>query len=239
MSLIIEALKRARDDAVRRQAASKGLPLAPVPRLRGRSRWLTIAIVPLAAALVVCLLLLIDLYSRVPRSTPTGETSQEERADEDSSSELSLMNSPVAVDSTPSPTEGARVGQLPQNSAPAGTEDGSVAVVAPARLSAGTSDSPAEAMPDTEPPVIPRPAPQPVTSSAHGNAREFIGQAQLKDGQLVDLEGIAWSESEPFALLNGQVVGVGEIVRAYKVTEIHQNSVHLEQGEDRIVLRLK
>jgi hypothetical protein len=55
----------------------------------------------------------------------------------------------------------------------------------------------------------------------------------------VDLEGIAWSESEPFALLNGRVVGVGEFIRAYRVTEITRDRVTLEQGDDRVVLRLK
>jgi len=71
------------------------------------------------------------------------------------------------------------------------------------------------------------------------DAREFVGQAQLRDGQLVDLGGIAWSESEPFALLNGQVVGVGELIRTYRITEIQQDQVVLEEGDDRIVLHLK
>lgn len=80
---------------------------------------------------------------------------------------------------------------------------------------------------------------EPVSTRVDSTARELVGQAKLRDGQLVDLEGIAWSESEPFALLNGQVVGVGEFIRGYRVSEILQDQVVLEQGDDRVVLRLK
>ena len=89
------------------------------------------------------------------------------------------------------------------------------------------------------------PAPRPATSEPREDtavssaAREFVGQATLRDGQLVDLEGIAWSESEPFALLNGQVIGVGEFIRAYQVSDIQRDHVILEQDEDRILLRLE
>ena len=84
-------------------------------------------------------------------------------------------------------------------------------------------------------------------ASAEGNYESedvFEGEEprlepDMLDGQLVDLEGIAWSESEPFALLNGKVVGIGELIRAYRVTEIQRDRVTLEQGDDRVVVRLK
>ena len=241
MSLIIEALKRARDDAIRRQAASKGLPLAPVPRMRGRSRWLALAILPLAAALIVCILLLIDLYSRIPEPTePLGNSSLAASLP-DSAGESAATSSPV-VETPPnvSPALGAAVDD--QHAAPPQSSPSpSVRTDSPA------TDTPVErevtpAAPESLTPLPARPKPQSQPqreATAPPDAREFVGQAQLLDGQLVDLEGIAWSESEPFALLNGQVVGVGEWIRAYRVTEIRRDRVVLEQGDDRVVLRLQ
>jgi hypothetical protein len=69
--------------------------------------------------------------------------------------------------------------------------------------------------------------------------RVFVRTAELLDGQLLDLGGIAWSETGPFALLNGRVVGVGESVRGYLVTEISPQEVVLQLADDRVVLRLK
>lgn len=240
MSLIIEALKRARDDTVRRQAASKGLPLAHVPRLKGRSRWLTLALVPLAAALVVCLLLLFDLYSRLPRDSSTGPVAQAQQTGTETTVELAPAVTTTEVASQQAPTDQGPLEQVPLTGPSEINKNNSI--VAEPLAEATTTAGPTEATLGPEvrsPPSISRPVPQSKATSTLGSAREFVGQAQLKDGQLVDLEGIAWSESEPFALLNGQVVGVGEIVRAYRVTEIHQDRVLLQQGEDFILLRLK
>lgn len=241
MSLIIEALKRARDDAIRRQAASKGLPLAPIPRMRSRSRWLSFALVPLVAALVVCILLLIDLYSRLPRSA--------ERV-EDPTSATTASVTPVAdlsagstVEETHAPATTAMVESVATEPDLAASQSGSPQAVqnsTPVPVSEPrATQGPAAAVPTRTQEVLPRPSSPPVQTERSQMEREFVGQAELLDGQLVDLEGIAWSESEPFALLNGQVIGVGEMIRAYRVAEISQSQVVLEQGDDRIVLRLK
>ncbi len=227
MSLIIEALKRARDDAIRRQAASRGLPLAPVPRMRGRSRWLSFALLPLAAALVVCIILLVDLYSRIPEpAAPREEPSQTPSLLEAGEESATASSTEMEIPPTTAPVVESAPGD-------------------PVSASLQPSPAPAvrSASPATEPiatqPTTPEPAAQSPTRANPREAREFVGQAELLGGQLVDLEGIAWSESEPFALLNGRVVGVGEFIRAYRVTEITRDQVTLEQGDDRVVLRLK
>lgn len=225
MSLIIEALKRARDDAVRRQAASKGLPLAPVPRLEGRSRWLTLALIPLTGALIICILLLVDLYSRRPYSSTDPPTAE-------------LQPTAAAQVQAPSPiTERAVVAR--EETSPPPTQ----AVEESARfLQTGDAVGPTAPRRSTDEPAareVSEPNQQPATDSPDQEAREFIGQAHLRDGQLIDLGGIAWSESEPFALLNGQVVGVGEHIRTYEVIEIQQDQVVLQKDSDRIVLKLK
>lgn len=240
MSLIIEALKRARDDAIRRQAAAKGLPLAPVPRMRGRSRWLAFALLPLAAALVVCLLLLIDLYSRIPDlADPVDSTSTLTGLEDSAAASAAAISPDIQVPPHPAPVLETSIDGLdsaPPQSSPAPT----VRTAPPEKVKPAADEmAPAATATSTTPPARPEPrAPSPEMAAAPG-AREFIGQAQLLDGQLVDLGGIAWSESEPFALLNGQVLGVGESIRAYRVSEIRRDRVVLEQGDDRVVLRLK
>jgi hypothetical protein len=253
LSLIIEALKRARDDAIRRQSAARGLPLAPVPRMRDRSRWLSFALVPLAAALVICILLLIDLYSRIPDPEPAVGTevaaetvapavappaavAAEAEAAPASQQAIPRAGAPTSSTAPPSPTT---------QPVATGERDRPVAVV-PKEPS--TTRGEASGSPEREPaarPVVVSPRPSPTASGPPGDgarstqAREFVGQARLRDGQLVDLEGIAWSELEPFALLNGQVIGVGEFIRAYRVSEIQRDHVILEQDEDRVLLRLE
>ena len=71
------------------------------------------------------------------------------------------------------------------------------------------------------------------------DSRIYTGQAKIQDGQLLDLGGIAWSESEPYALINGQVVGVGELIRSYRVTSITPREVVLEKDEERVIISLE
>jgi hypothetical protein len=253
LSLIIEALKRARDDAIRRQSAARGLPLAPVPRMRDRSRWLSFALVPLAAALVICILLLIDLYSRIPDPEPAVGTAvaaqtgapavappavviTEAEAAAASSQAIPKAAAPTSSTALPSPTT---------QSEATGEGDRAAAAVP---LGPSTTHDEASGSPERQTaarPVVTAPPPAPTASGPSDNramstqVREFVGQARLRDGQLVDLEGIAWSELEPFALLNGQVIGVGEFIRTYRVSEIQRDHVVLEQDEDRILLRLE
>jgi hypothetical protein len=248
LSLIIEALKRARDDAIRRQSAARGLPLAPVPRMRDRSRWLSFALVPLAAALVICILLLIDLYSRIPDPEPAVGTAvaaetgapaavviAEAEAVPASSQAVPQAAAPTSSTAPPSPTPSEATGEggRPEAAVPLG----------PSATRDEASGSPERQTAARPVAAAPRPAPTASGPSDDGatptQAREFVGQARLRDGQLVDLEGIAWSESEPFALLNGQVIGVGEFIRTYRVSEIQRDHVVLEQDEDRILLRLE
>lgn len=239
MSLIIEALKKARDDAVRRQAAARGLPLAPVPKLESRSRWLGFALIPLAAALVICVMLLIDVYSRFPEpASPQVSTQQSVSADQSAGdSQVRQISPPSDYDSpteyeaaspssTPAATESE---QPPVQSPPASTPEEAVLESAPTASSVSSAGQPTR----TDSAI------SSLASDGARQSRTSTGQAQLEGGQLVDLGGIAWSESDPYALINGQVVGVGELVRSYRVTSITPDEVVLEKDEDRVVIRLE
>lgn len=240
MSLIIEALKKARDDAVRRQAAARGLPLAPVPRLENRSRWLSLALIPLAAALVICVMLLIDVYSRIPKTSGLEQASPQSQSTtqvngKSSGSQVSLSTNDTAGGSDVEP---ASTISVPSPGTAERSEAQSPPVPVPeATVSAGADT--ADSVPRTT--QTSRDHSIESSSSPGGNrdATVSIGQAQLPGGQILDLGGIAWSESDPYALINGQVIGVGELVRSYRVTSITPDEVVLEKDEDRVILRLE
>jgi len=50
---------------------------------------------------------------------------------------------------------------------------------------------------------------------------------------VLKLEGIAWNPKNPFAFINGNVVGIGDRFEGYTVTEIGKEKVILEDGNDR------
>ena len=66
MSLINEALQRAREEAVRQEAAKKGVPLAPAARPKEKSGWLSLAVLVLAIALTVSVIALLGFAWRLP-----------------------------------------------------------------------------------------------------------------------------------------------------------------------------
>jgi len=70
-------------------------------------------------------------------------------------------------------------------------------------------------------------------------ARDFVRRAELPDGTVLELGGIAYSASAPFAYLNGKLLAAGETVAGYRVESIARDRVVLAAGGDRITLRLK
>jgi hypothetical protein len=70
-------------------------------------------------------------------------------------------------------------------------------------------------------------------------ARIFVGTATLASGDTLELGGIAWSETGPYALLDQRVVGLGERVMGYLVTRIAPHEVELEGGDGAILIRLE
>jgi hypothetical protein len=50
---------------------------------------------------------------------------------------------------------------------------------------------------------------------------------------VLKLEGIAWNPKRPFAFINGSVVGVGDGLKGFTVTEIGKEKVVLEDAHDR------
>jgi len=78
-------------------------------------------------------------------------------------------------------------------------------------------------------------------SPGHGSPqpRVFVETATLASGDTLELGGIAWSETGPYALLDDRVVGLGESVMGYMVTRIAPQEVELEGSGEAILIRLK
>lgn len=249
MSLINEALKRARDEAVRREASTKGIPLAPAAPTRERNRWLPILVLGLTLALVVSLVVTVNLASKLPAVTQTAAMEDAARVEPMAETELEPVVSasteaapttPVVAPSDPvpamvEPAPPRQESPRPQDSPPA-RESPLAQQTSSARPQAGPA-----AQLETVEPRSPSPTQQVASPDrpVEAEGRVFVLSAELAGGQSVDLGGIAWSETGPYALLNGRVVGLGEWVQGYRVSQIDPGQVILERDDDRVVVRLK
>ena len=80
------------------------------------------------------------------------------------------------------------------------------------------------------------PAPRP----AHlASGRSYSGSVTLAGGEKIELGGIVWSETEPRALLNDRVLGVGGFVEGYEVTRIETDRVELKKDGATITVTVK
>ncbi len=248
MSLINEALQRAREEVVRQQAAKKGVPLAPAPRFKEKSSWLTAAVLILAVALVISVVALLGLSKQIPVPATNSDLKTSKVT---SAPDRSAISTDVAGTPTGSPIE-----TTPKNKTTPPSDIGSIsanlaAAEEPALEISSTSDLPQAIIePQTErleepeaesssrtPTVIETSPPADTESSVE--VESYVRHADLKDNLSIELGGIAWSESGPYALLNGRVVGIGESVSGLIVRQIEPLEVVLEGQGRTISLRLK
>lgn len=281
MSLISEALKRARAEAAQREAAEKGLPDRPSPaRLPRRRRSAVVPTVVVVVLLGVSVGAAFWLGRRsvepppasgrgsavtapVP-STAGGEPGRASGGEPRPAANLppSAAERPAApVASTPGPggapadhpsapasgtaaeaprassgdtvprdlgsianrvprapaAAPAPVPARPSSTVPAGS------AAAPSHRSAPAAATPASAAPVAEP----------------SDGESFVRRLPLPGGKVIELGGIAWSESEPIAVINGELTGRGQIVDGYTVDAIEPGRVWLRKGETTVFLKLR
>ena len=221
MSLINEALKKAGRDAER---AGPRATLAPSPSQvppRRRSRrtiWLALLAIGGAALFLLVRGAFQGEAEAVPEPVRTAESS---------------------TVSAPDLSPATAVVETLQASTP-------VAVAVPEALAAPEAQPPVEAAPL---PVErrrrrPRRASAPETSpvQAVGSALDggsFLKRIEIPSGGSLELSGIAWSETQPVAVISGSVVSPGERVKGFKVLSIGPDSVDLEGANESFTLRLK
>ena len=290
MSLIDEALKRARMEAAQKAAEGEDLPYPTIPRHLGprrRSGWLVPLVVALAVIAGVAAGLLL-----ASRGGSAGEQLAERGLEAGSPSTVSPP-APVAAAATSladgsdpgentaaAPTEPEPAGKAPTSPAqslPSGQGPTSPArslptpdrpEAAPAMVQPAATNRPSPAPPpsssptaDPEPPSAPSAAtvtdpesgvllvlPQrpgqteaePVAGPASDTSDEsYAQQYPLPSGGAIELGGIAWSETGPFALINGRVVGPGSVIEGYTLERIRPGHVVLNGDGRRIHLSLQ
>lgn len=248
MSLVSEALKKAEREAAARDARAKGQP-APfeAPLQPYRSRRSGGARTPIfaalgAAALLVALALL--WWSSQQKAPANGDKPAASAPAWTSATTSAPAPEPLSVQ----PRAGA---EPPPPSAPA-TPGLASAATAPAPVAPSASEPPATPLakpplPKTTPrtslqppsasePVAPVRAREPVTTFGPG---DYLRRVDFPDGSKLELGGIVYSESSPFAYLNGRLVGVGEFVEGRRIDRIERDKVILSGDAGTITLRLK
>ncbi len=269
MSLIDEALKRARQEAAQQDAARRGaaqpwmpMPLAPLPARR----------LPVAAIGAIALALLLVGGGTVwllGRGAPSPATPSP------APPRLAAVSTPGA------PAPAAAAPALPAPNGPSDRRDQSdrsQAVAAPPEATRrATVDERASQRRDvaSNQTAAPRPArdrradraetgePARESSSATRSSTEsriaaktaearpkletaapedgssHVREVALPNGHKLELRGIAFSDTQPVVLINGKVLSPGEAVEGYTVAAIEQGRVTLKGGTGTLYLTLQ
>jgi hypothetical protein len=244
LSLIDEALKRARHEAARQEAVKRDAARhdgpRPVPKLyaeRSASRaplWAGIATGAAVALLGVVAWL---LWGRAPSASPATVLEPSVVAAE----------GPKAAVAAPAPAPDAAA-KTPERAEPVAERSRETAPVPEGPKPAPSPVAAAPPIPPGPPAIRPAPAPPAVSapraaapSSPSGAAPQvYVREAALPGGgPRLRLGGIAYSEEAPIALINGAALGRGEVVEGYVVRRIDAAEVELEGPAGRVVLRLK
>lgn len=248
MSLVSDALKKAQREAALREASAKGLPeplVSAAQPYRARRRnglrpvWIALgAVVLLAAGSFVALRL------ARPPAGPEGAAASapappsaavQERVPATSAEAPQIGEAAPGTAATSEP-----------NAVPWTSNEGRTAALRTAEAirpeprpdppSVEDTDRPGEDLRSGTASALSPPAPE-----AHpvSEERVFGREANLGNGLVFKLGGIAWSEVAPLAYLNGRLAGIGESVSGWRVERIERERVTLAGPSGRIVLSLR
>jgi len=68
--------------------------------------------------------------------------------------------------------------------------------------------------------------------------KEIIVEQEKGPESLLDLQGISWDAENPYAIIDGNVVEVGDQIGGYRIVDIKQFSVTIKNEEEEIELRI-
>ncbi len=256
MSLVSEALKKAERDAAARDARAKGAPApfdAPLQpyRARGggrRRRRLVSALALFASAAAITIALLLFRPTGGEEAPVKGKTAA---APEARALPLTpAVAAPVAASATTAvsnpfarPQPGARPDESstpsPGSPSPRAAPGGSQPMAPPLATPPlpKTALKPSPSLPSASESLAPRTsAPAKAVSQGSG---DYLRSVEFADGSRLELGGIVYSETSPFAYLNGRLVGVGEFVLGRRIDRIDRDKVLLSGEGSEITLRLK
>ena len=255
MSLVSEALKKAEREAAARDARGKGQPApfeAPLQpyrsRRRGGARTARFAAVGGVAMLAALALLWWSSRPKAPAdgetsptSAPAATSSAKSTSGSEPASPQARASDPPAAPNTPTPPILTSAAAAPPPAAPSVSEPPATPLATPPlpQTTPHAPASPPSASESAKPkPPAPRApeAPEPVTTLGPG---DYLRRVDFPDGSALELGGIVYSETSPFAYLNGRLVGVGEFVEGRRIDRIERDRVLLSGDAGAITLRLK
>lgn len=259
MSLISEALKKARQEAARQDALRQGVPYA-VGAVDPPSR--RNPLLPVLAGLGAGCLVAALLFGLAWTAGwgPFARAPREVRVAQAPATAPTVAEPPIVTlqEATPAPapvvTEAAPPAPAPPPVAPAVPEERPRPVetrpVPPGeqqpvvRLEPQASPPPAPAPAQEQPPAVlvpepfpapptlqnqpaaPRPAPESSGGSEEGKV--YTGELPVPGGGSVKLNGIAFSQDQPVAVLDGRVMGPGEVIQGFTIVSIESGRVKLQ-----------
>jgi hypothetical protein len=238
MSLIREALEKARREPPS-PAPNDGFRAAAPVRRTHRAAWVAGGAV-LAAALFFTALGAYWMGRNAPGEQGAQEGAQagaSRLAAEAASGGLKARTAEVEkrpVKESPAPASSSQERGSSQDGAPRegeGPREGAAAREGASRFSPGPFSSAAGAGSGANPAPEPTPAvlPRATTPAAPPQPADPV----------LRLEGIVGSASDPVAVINGSLVGVGDSVAGYRVLRIHGDQVEVARDGRTIVLKLR
>jgi len=248
VSLISDALKKARQEAARQDSLRQGLPYA-VGTADSPERRSTL--IPILAGLGAgCLLAALIFgvvyaagwgpFARAPKDAPV----QVAEATPAPAPTLAAPSAPPPVIEersrpVPTPTPAPPVVATPRPQAtpapiqapppPAQATQAPAVRVEPSPTPAPPVEEPRPVAPPIPIPAVPTPVPAPASNAgALEDGKSYVSEVPIPGGGAVRLNGIAYSPEHPIAVLDGRVVGPGETVQGFTVVEIQAGHVKLQ-----------
>lgn len=240
MSLIDEALRRARQEAARQDAARqeeryRQVPVLPPMAMR-RSSFARPALIGAIVAACIAAGIGIGVYlGRAPEpaqpSSRTRVTTEATPAPSDPALEAPQRPLEVMEDV---PEETPEPELMPLTPVPVPTPEPEVPEQVP--VTEQEELEPPPTLDVAPPPPTPEPAPEPVPVP---EVRTYVREVPLPDGGTLRLNGIAFSAAQPVALINDKVLAKGESYQGFTVTDIQANLVELRGNGMTVRVSLK
>jgi hypothetical protein len=250
MSLISDALKRARQEAARQDSLRQGLPYAvgvADPPVR-RAPWISLLAGLGAGCILAAAVFALAFFAGWgPFHKPAVETRTAEVPAAAPGPVASQPTAPVTEPATlpvaplqaqerpaapapPPPKPAPEVPREPEHR-PAPQATAPPAVRRPVPESTPAAPAPAPVAEADRPAPVPVPAAPAASAGDSGGLVEgqvYSGEVPVPGGGSVKLNGIVFSQDHPIAVLDGRVMGPGESVQGFTVVAIESGRVKLQ-----------
>jgi hypothetical protein len=242
MSLIDEALRRARQEAARQDAARRDeryrqVPVLPPMASRRRSSSVNPVLVGAIVAACIVAGMVIGMFlgrgreneATVADATPTAPAVESPLPMETPRPSIVLEETPETPEPEtpkPTPTPAPVPTPEPPREVPASEAE---PINPPPAVDVVPVSTPA---PEPPPAETPPPAPVP-------EIRTYVREVPLPGGGAMRLNGIAFSSTKPVALIDDRVLGKGESYQGFLVTDIQAGMVELQGNGMTVRVSLK